>query len=185
MWLAFIAVLVTIVTGQGSEHRRRRLHAEMFADLHGDESPSPTARTVIAGRCQTDDDDEHLPEMEPAAEPASASIANTTTMPNSTQLSIPQPEVGFDYGICVGCVVAIVLAQAPTHTPTGCWNIPPLQQSVLRVCATRASNEATASRMYEDVAEQLQQVGVPPELAMALVDGLKRWLADVTPSEAA
>ena len=181
MRLATFAVLVTLVTGQGPEHRRRRLHAEMFADLHGEGSPSPTAHTVIAGRIFADDEDDDSQPMEPAA---SVTCTNMTA-PASTLSSPPQPEVGFDYGLCVGCVVAIVLAQAPTHSPTGCWSLPPLQQGVLRACATRASSETTAGRMYADVAEQLQQAGIPPELAVSLVEGLKRWLADAAPSEAA
>ena len=183
LWLASLALLVTLVTGQVPEHRRRRLHAEMYADLHGEGSPSPTAHVVIAGHVSTDDEAENLQPMEPAVS-ASATCTNASAS-GQTPASPAQPEIGFDYGICVGCVVAIVLAQAPTHAPTGCWSLPPLQQSVLRVCAARASNAATADRMYADVAEQLQQVGVPPELSMSLIDGLKRWVADVAASDTA
>ena len=95
---------------------------------------------------------------------------------NSTLAGQPPAESGFDYGICVGCMVAIVLAQAPTHSPTQCWTLPPLQQSVLRTCAARATEATSAERMTIDITEQLQQVGVLPEMVTALVDGLRRWL---------
>ena len=205
MWSVTWALLGTLVTGQGTEHRRRRMHAEMYADLHGDGdgSPSSTARVMVTRHVFTDEEaDEAIASSQPMdpTSHASASSSNasssgrTQALPASTtnasssgqtQALPAQSTIDFDYGICVGCVVAIVLSQASTHAPTRCWSLPPLQQSVLRACVIRASNAASADRMHADVAEQLQQVGVPPDLSVSLVDGLQRWVAAISVEDSA
>ena len=205
MWSVTWALLGTLVAGQGTEHRRRRMHAEMYADLYGDGdgSPSPTAHVMVTRHAFADEEAEEAiagsQPMEPASH-ASASGSNasssgrTQALPASstnasssgqTQAPPAQSTIDFDYGICVGCVVAIVLSQASTHAPTRCWSLPPLQQSVLRACVVRASNAASADRMHADIAEQLQQVGVPPDLSVSLVDGLQRWVAAVSVEDSA
>ena len=109
------AHLVAATAGQMTEHRRRRLHAEMYADLHGDGSPSPTAHVVVAGHVPTDEEADSSQTTEPAA--SSTFTTHNVSFPGMTLTSSTPAAGSFDYGICIGCVVAIVLAQGPTHTP--------------------------------------------------------------------
>ena len=200
MWSVTWALLGTLVAGQGTEHRRRRMHAEMYADLYGDGdgSPSPTAHVMVTRHAFTDEEAiAGSQPMEPASH-ASASDSNasssgrTQALPASstnasfsrqTQAPPAQSTIDFDYGICVGCVVAIVLSQASTHAPTRCWSLPPLQQSVLR--PVWFEQATLLDRMHADIAEQLQQVDVPPDLSVSLIDGLQRWVAAVSVEDSA